>query len=50
MNLFNELRSLAKLRQYDLANSVVPAHNFVSDALMPPPGVAVPVKANFKRK
>ena len=42
-NLFYEIRSLAKLGQYDLADSVVPAHNFVRDALEPSPVIAIQV-------
>ncbi len=42
-DLLHKIRRLPKLGQYDLANSVVPAHNFVGDALEPASVVPVQV-------
>jgi len=42
-NLFDKLRSLTKLGQYDLAHSVIPTHNFISDTLEPSPVLSVQV-------
>jgi hypothetical protein len=43
LNLFDKISGLAKLRQYDLAHSIIPTHNFVSDACKPTPVLTVQV-------
>jgi hypothetical protein len=42
-NLFDKICGFAKLWQNDLANSVIPAHHFVGDALEPSAMLSVQV-------
>jgi hypothetical protein len=44
-DLLDEIGCLAQLGQYDLADSVIPAHNFISDTLEP--SSVLPVQVLF---